>query len=147
MVDALILFYPWIKALHVIAVIALMAGFLYLPRLFVYHCEVAPGTPESDRFVRMEDRLMRIIINPALIAVWIFGLTLLFLSHAHLEAWMHAKFALVLVLSALHGVFSKWRKDFARGGPRKSQRTYRIANEIPAVLMIVIVILVVVKPF
>jgi putative membrane protein len=145
--DALFELYPWIKALHIIAVITLMAGLLYLPRLFVYHCEAQAGTPESERFKIMEARLLRIIINPSLIAVWVLGLTLLVLSGVHHELWMQVKFVLVLGLSALHGVFSKWRKDFAADRPRKSPRVYRMANEIPAVLMIVIVILVVVKPF
>lgn len=145
--EALAPFYLWIKAFHVIAVIAFMAGMLYLPRLYVRHCEVAAGTPESERFKDMEGRLLRIIINPSLIAVWVLGLMLAFISGAYHQPWMMAKFVLVVILSGVHGLFSKWRKDFANDRPRKAQRVYRIWNEVPAVLMIVIVILVIVKPF
>ena len=147
--DALNNLYPWIKAFHVIAAIAWMAGMLYLPRLFVYHCEVQPGTAESERFKIMERRLLRTIINPAMIAVWVLGITLISLpaSGGWHQGWFEAKFALVVGMSTLHGVFSKWRKDFARDQNRHSQRFYRLWNEVPAVLMIGIVILVVVKPF
>jgi putative membrane protein len=145
--EALVPYYPWLKAFHIIAVIAWMAGMLYLPRLFVYHCEVTPGTPESERFKRMELRLLQIIINPSMIAVWVFGLTLAFLGQYWAEPWMLAKFALVVVLSALHGFLSRWRRNFAKDANTRSQRFYRLMNEVPAVLMIVIVILVVVRPF
>ena len=145
--EALAPYYLWLKAFHIVAVIAWMAGMLYLPRLFVYHCEVAPGTAESERFKRMELRLLRIIINPAMIAVWIFGLWLVFLGQYWAEPWMHAKFVLVVILSALHGFLSRWRKDFAKDSNTRSQRFYRLMNEVPAVLMIAIVILVVVRPF
>lgn len=140
-------YYPWLKALHIISVIAWMAGMLYLPRLFVYHCETTPGTAESERFKRMELRLLRIIINPSMIAVWIFGLTLAFLGRYWAEPWMLIKFVLVVALSALHGFLSRWRRDFAEDANIRSQRFYRLMNEVPAVLMIAIVILVVVRPF
>lgn len=147
LMEALAPFYLWLKAFHIIAVIAWMAGMLYLPRLFVYHCEVAPGTAESERFKRMEWRLLRIIINPSMIAVWVLGLLLAFLGQFWAEPWMHLKFTLVLILSALHGFLSRWRRDFATDSNSRSQRFYRMVNEVPAVLMIAIVILVVVRPF
>jgi putative membrane protein len=142
-------FYPWIKALHIIAVIAWMAGMLYLPRLFFYHCEAAPGTADSERFKRMEARLLRIIINPSMIAVWVLGLSLAFMpaSGGPHQGWLMAKVTLVLCMSALHGVFAGWRKAFAQDRNRHSKRFYAAWNEVPAVLMIAIVILVVVKPF
>jgi len=149
MFEALNPFYLWIKAFHIIAVIAWMAGMLYLPRLFFYHCEAAPGTPDSERFKRMERRLLRIIINPAMAAVWLFGITLALTpaSGGPMQGWLMAKFVLVLALSGLHGLFSRWRKDFAFDRNRHSKRFYAAWNEVPAVLMIAIVLLVVVKPF
>jgi protoporphyrinogen IX oxidase len=142
-------FYLWVKAFHVIAVIAWMAGMLYLPRLFVYHCETAPGSAESERFKVMERKLLRMIINPAMIAVWILGLTLSFLpaTDAWHQGWFHAKFALVIAMSGVHGLFASWVKVFARDANTRPQRFYRLWNEVPTVLMVVIVILVVVKPF
>ena len=140
-------FYLWLKAFHIIAVIAWMAGMLYLPRLFVYHCDVQPGTGEYDRFVLMEKRLMRIIVNPSMIAVWVFGVLLAFAADAWSHPWLHAKLFFVIALSALHGMFSRWRRDFERSQNTRSRRFYRIVNEVPAVLMIVIVFLVVLKPF
>jgi putative membrane protein len=139
--------YPWIKALHVIAVIAWMAGMLYLPRLFYYHCDTVPGALDSERFKVMERRLIRIIINPAMIAVWALGITLALMSGAYMQGWLMAKFALVVILSGVHGLFSRWRKDFARDSNRRSKHFYAAWNEVPAVLMIGIVILAVVKPF
>jgi putative membrane protein len=149
MFEALDPFYLWIKAFHVIAVIAWMAGMLYLPRLFFYHCEAAPGTPESERFKRMERRLLQIIINPAMAAVWVLGITLALTpaSGGPMQGWLMAKFALVLALSGLHGLFSRWRKDFAVDRNRHQKHFYAAWNEVPAVLMMGIVILVVVKPF
>ena len=140
-------FYLWIKAFHIIAVIAWMVGLLYLPRLFVYHCETTPGTPESERFKVMEHKLMRGIINPSMIAVWILGLTLSFITGAWHEGWFHAKFALVIVMSAIHGFDAMTLKAFARDANTRTARFYRIWNEVPAVLMVLIVILAVVKPF
>lgn len=147
MTEALLPYYLWLKAFHIIAVIAWMAGMLYLPRLFVYHCETTPGTPEYDRFVLMERKLMRIIINPSMIAVWVLGLLLVETLQAWSAGWFHAKLALVIILSGFHGMFSRWRRDFERGENRKNQRFFRFVNEVPAVLMMLIVILVVVKPF
>lgn len=139
--------YPWIKALHVIAVIAWMAGMLYLPRLFYYHCDTIPGAIDSERFKLMERRLMRVIVNPAMIAVWALGITLALMSGAYMQVWLMAKFVLVVILSGVHGLFSRWRKDFARDSNTHSKRFYAAWNEVPAVLMIGIVILAVVKPF
>src|SRR5580765_3416051 len=149
MLDALNTFYLWIKAFHILAVIAWMAGMLYLPRLYVYHCEVQPGSSESERFKIMERRLLRGIVNPAMIGVWVLGLTLASApaSGGWGQGWLMAKITLVVGMSAVHGLFSKWRKDFANDRNRYSQRFYRIWNEVPAVLAVIIVILVVVKPF
>ena len=140
--------YLWVKALHVISIIAWMAGLLYLPRLFVYHCEAKPGSEASERFKVMERRLMRAIMNPAMIATYVFGITLLVLEPAWLsQGWMHAKLLFVLLLSAAHGMMSRWMKDFAADRNTRSQRFFRIMNEVPTLLMIGIVICVVVKPF
>jgi putative membrane protein len=142
-------FYLWIKAFHVIAVIAWMAGMLYLPRLFVYHCEALPGSPDSERFKRMERRLLRVIVNPAMIAVWILGLTLSFLpaTDAWHQNWFHLKFALVVAMSGIHGLNARWVRTFASDANAHSARFYRIWNEVPAALLVFIVILAVVKPF
>jgi putative membrane protein len=139
--------YLWLKALHIIAVIAWMAGMLYLPRLFVYHWETAPGSPESERFKVMERRLLRVIVNPSMIAVWFLGLALVFVTHAYDQGWFQVKFILVLAMSGLHGFLASARKRFERDERKYSQRFYRVINEVPAVLMVVIVILAVVKPF
>jgi putative membrane protein len=141
--------YLWIKAFHVISVIAWMAGLFYLPRLFVYHCETTPGSAESERFKVMERKLLRIIINPAMIASWVFGLTLSVLpaTDAWHQPWFHAKFALVLLMSACHGLFARWTKQFARDENTRPAKFYRMWNEAPTLLMIAIVILAVVKPF
>ncbi len=139
--------YPWVKALHVIAVIAWMAGMLYLPRLFVYHVEALPGSDKSETFKVMERRLLRAIINPAMIATWIFGLWLAWRGFAFSGGWLHAKIALVLVLSGVHGYLSASVRRFAEDRNVRPSRHWRIVNEIPTVLMIGIVILVVVKPF
>jgi protoporphyrinogen IX oxidase len=144
--------YQWIKAFHIIAVIAWMAGMLYLPRLFVYHCAAEKGSRQSEVFKVMERRLLRGIINPAMIATWTFGLWLAWHGpdspygwFAH--GWLQAKFALVLLLSGMHGLFSRWVKAFAADLNTHSQRFYRIINEVPTILMIGIVLLAVVKPF
>ncbi len=145
--DLLASLYPWIKALHIVAVIAWMAGMLYLPRLFVYHCEVEPGSAESERFKVMERRLLKGIINPAMWAVWILGILLVIALQAWGDTWMHAKFALVMVMQAVHGMYVRWQRDFSQDANRHSQRFYKWMNEAPAVLILGIVILVVVKPF
>jgi protoporphyrinogen IX oxidase len=144
--------YPWLKAFHIIAVIAWMAGMLYLPRLFVYHSVAEKGSVQSETFKVMERRLLRAIINPAMIAVWVLGLTLAWLGPDSRYGWfgygwLQAKIALVLVLSAVHGLFARWVKAFAVDSNRHSQKFYRIINEVPTLLMIAIVILAVVKPF
>ena len=139
--------YLWLKAAHVIAVIAWMAGMLYLPRLFVYHADVAPGSPQSETFKVMERRLLKAIINPAMVATWLLGLWLVWEGGFARSGWLHAKVALVLVLSALHGLFARWVKDFAADRNTRSAKFYRIVNEIPTLIMIAVVILVIVKPF
>ncbi len=141
--------YPWTKALHIISMVAWMAGMFYLPRLYVYHCETRPGSAESERFKVMERRLLRQIVNPAMIATWTFGI-LLVLTPGVLDwsaGWWHVKLAAVIVMSALHGEYSRWRKDFLHDRNRRSARFYRIANEIPTLLLALIVIMVVVRPF
>ena len=139
--------YEWIKALHVIAVISWMAGMLYLPRLFVYHCEAEVGSKQSETFKVMERRLLKAIVNPAMIITWLAGLYLAWAGHWYLSPWLHIKFLLVLMMSAIHGFFARWVKAFASDRNRHSQKFYRIINELPTVLMIAIVIMVIVKPF
>ncbi len=139
--------YLWIKALHVMAIIAWMAGLLYLPRLFVYHCDAESGSKQSETFKVMERRLLRIIMTPAMALAWVLGLWLAW-SGGHVTApWFLAKLALVLALSAVHGYFTGAVRRFGEDRNDKLQRHWRIWNEAPAVLMILIVILVVVKPF
>jgi protoporphyrinogen IX oxidase len=139
----------WLKAFHVIAVIAWMAGLLYLPRLYVYHCGVRPGSLASEQFKVMERRLLRGIMTPAMIAAWTFGILLVLTpgAIAWSAGWWHVKLACVLALSGLHGAFSAWRRHFLHDRNRRSARFYRIANELPTLLMIVIVIMVIVQPF
>jgi putative membrane protein len=139
--------YLWIKAIHVIAVISWMAGMLYLPRLFVYHCEAPQGSQQSETFKVMERRLLTAIINPAMVVTWALGLWLAWDGGFLSDAWLHAKLALVVVMSGMHGFFARWVRDFAADRNTRSQRFYRIVNEAPTVLMILIVILVIVKPF
>lgn len=139
--------YEWIKALHVIAVISWMAGMLYLPRLFVYHCDAPPGSAQSETFKVMEWRLLKVIINPAMIVTWLAGIWLIWQGGWISSGWLHGKLALVIALSAVHGLFSRWVKDFAADRNTRSQKFYRIINEVPTILMIGIVILVIVKPF
>jgi putative membrane protein len=139
--------YEWVKAFHVIAIIAWMAGMLYLPRLFVYHCEAEAGSKQSETFKVMERRLLKAIINPAMVASWVLGIWLVWLGGWYASGWFHAKLVLVLGLSALHGYLVRWVRDFAADKNQNSQKFYRIINEVPTVLMIGIVVLVVVKPF
>jgi protoporphyrinogen IX oxidase len=142
------MFLAYIKAFHIIAVIAWMAGLLYLPRLFVYHAASETGSAQAETFKIMERRLLRFITTPAMVAAWIFGLILAFsvVDWAH-AGWFHAKLLLVLILSGFTGVLAKWTREFAADRNTRSQRFYRIANEVPTLLMIAIVILAVVKPF
>jgi putative membrane protein len=138
---------PWFLAFHIIVVIAWMAGMLYLPRLFAYHTETVPGAVDSERFKRMETRLLKAIMNPSMIAVWILGPLLAWLTGAYLDTWLHIKFALVLVLSGMHGLNVKLWREFQQDKRDRSARYYKIINEVPAVLMVLIVILVKVQPF
>jgi putative membrane protein len=141
--------YPWLKAFHLVAVIAWMAGMLYLPRLFVYHAGVAVGSAQSETFKVMERKLLKIIINPAMVATFLLGLALL--GTPGLVDWgrgyMWFKLALVLGLAAYHGLCTRWLKAFAADRNTRSERFYRRVNEIPAVLMLLIVVLIVVRPF
>ena len=139
--------YTWLKALHVISVIAWMAGMLYLPRLYVYHCAAKPGSEQSETFKVMERRLLRAIINPAMGAAWIFGLSMAWLGDLWGQPWFQAKFALVIGMSIVHALFSRWRRAFAADSNRHSARFYRFWNEVPTLIMIGVVILVIVKPF
>jgi putative membrane protein len=140
--------YLYIKALHIIAIIVWMAGLFYLPRLYVYHVDAAPGSEMSETFKVMEQRLLRIIMNPALIASWVLGLILMF-GYVDLATagWLHAKLLLVVVMSGFHGYLAKCRKDFAADRNSRSARHYRLINEIPTLLLIFIVFLAVLKPF
>jgi putative membrane protein len=148
-VDFFARLYPWTKAVHIMAVIAWMVGLLYLPRLFVYHCEAAPGSEASERFKVMEARLYRQIMLPAMLTTFLFGIILLLtpgLVDWH-HGWMHVKLLAVLCLAGFHGAMGRWRRDFLHDRNTKKQRFFRIANEVPTVLMIVAVIMVVVQPF
>jgi putative membrane protein len=140
--------YPWVKALHIISVISWMAGMLYLPRLFIYHCDADVGSEKSETFKIMERRLLRAIINPAMIASFLFGGALLVTPGVIDWAswWIYVKLTLILVLFGMHVLFARWRKNFEADENTLSTTTFRIANEAPTVLMIAIVIMVVVKP-
>ncbi len=139
--------YYWVKALHIISVIAWMAGMLYLPRLYVYHCEAEAGSKQSETFKVMERRLLRAITNPAMIASWLFGLLLVVHLEAWTEPWFHAKLTLLLGMQVIHAALSRWRRHFEQDDNRHSGVFYRYMNEVPTLLMIGIVIFVVVKPF
>lgn len=139
--------YDWIKAFHIVAVIAWMAGMLYLPRLFVYHCAAPAGSPQSETFKVMERRLLKAIVNPAMAATWILGFTLVWLGDWHKAHWFQAKFVLVIVLSALHGMFVRHWRAFAEDRNNHSAKYFRIINEVVTLLMIAIVVLATVKPF
>ena len=139
--------YLWVKAIHVIAIISWMAGMLYLPRLFVYHSGTPVGSAQSETFKIMEQRLLTLITTPAMVIAWVLGLWLAWKSGYWAAPWLHAKVALVLALSGLHGYLSAATRAFREDRNTKPARHWRIVNEIPAVLMVAIVILVVVKPF
>ena len=141
--------YPWIKSVHVIAIIAWMAGLLYLPRLYVYHSTATVGSELSETFKVMERRLLRAIMNPAMILSWVLGLAMLATPGAISMAsgWVHLKLLMVVGLTAMHMAMSAWRKSFERDERRHSTRFYRYMNEVPTVMMIVIVLMVVAKPF
>ena len=138
----------WVKALHVISVIAWMAGMLYLPRLFVYHSVAEIGSDKAETFKVMERRLLKGIMTPAMIASWVFGLWMIFAGLVDpMAPWLHLKLVMVLLLSACHGILAKYTRLFATDKNTKPQKFFRIINEVPTVLMIVIVIAVIVKPF
>lgn len=142
--------FMWLKALHIIAVISWMAGMLYLPRLFVYHTQVAVGSEASELFKVMERRLLRYIINPAMIATWVLGISLAITIHAFQPGnghWLHAKLGLVILMQVAHVVMARCRRQFAEDRNTHSARFYRLLNEVPTVLMILIVLIVVLKPF
>lgn len=139
--------YLTVKALHIMAVIAWMAGLFYLPRLFVYHAESKPGSDKSETFKIMEQRLLRAIMNPAMILVWLLGGWLAYESEAWREGWFHVKFLFVSILTIYHHYLGRWRRAFDLDQNEKSARFFRIANEVPTVLMVAIVFLVVLRPF
>jgi putative membrane protein len=137
----------WLKSLHVIAVITWFAGLFYLPRLYVYHAAAAPGSELSSTLKIMERRLLRFIMDPAMVVVWVTGPWLAWWQGVYMDGWLHAKFALVLALTWFHHDLGRWRKAFAEDRNTRSARFYRIANEVPTLLLVGIVILVIVKPF
>jgi putative membrane protein len=139
--------YPWFKALHVIAIIAWMAGMLYLPRLFVYHAVAPVGSEVSEQFKVMERRLLRYIMNPAMTVSWVVGLWMAWSIFEMKGGWLHGKLLAVVLLSGVHGYYSAAVRAFAEDRNSKPQRHWRIMNEVPTLLMIVIVVLVIVKPF
>lgn len=147
---ALMEHYALLKALHLIAMVAWMAGMLYLPRLFVYHCGVKPKSEASEMLKTMERRLLRVIMNPAMIATFVFGILLIIatgLGGPGTGKWIHAKIVLVLLMAGVHGILSRRRKDFEKDANTKSAKYFRILNEVPTALMIVIILLAVLKPF
>ncbi len=139
--------YDWVKVFHIVSVISWMAGLLYLPRLLIYHFDSEVGSEQSETFKIMERRLLKTIMTPAMIASWIFGLWLAYLISAHVEGWFITKFFLVILLSAMHMFQARWVREFSGDQRRRSAKFYRIANEGPTFLMILIVILAIVKPF
>ncbi len=139
--------YLYLKSLHIIAVISWMAGMLYLPRLFVYHCDAPSGSAQSETFKVMERRLLKFIMLPAMIVSWLAGLGLVLTGDWISASWFHAKFTAVIALSLMHGLLSHWGSEFASDRNRHTQKFFRIINEIPTLLMIAIVILATVKPF
>ncbi|MEK9899682.1 MAG: protoporphyrinogen oxidase HemJ [Rhodospirillaceae bacterium] len=147
--DFLATAYPWIKSLHVISVIAWMAGLLYLPRLFVYHADAETGSDKSETFKVMERRLLRAIMNPAMIATFVFG-GLLLATPGGIDwsaAWIWVKLAAVAALTVAHHVFARWFQDFRDDANTRPAKTYRLANEVPTALMIVIVVMIIARPF
>ncbi|MGH1378462.1 MAG: protoporphyrinogen oxidase HemJ [Alphaproteobacteria bacterium] len=149
MVDLLSVHYDWIRAGHIIAMVSWMAGMLYLPRLFVYHVNAPKGSDMSETFKIMERRLLKIIINPAMILTWIFGCIMLYVQWEYFKTlpWMHAKLLFVVLMTGVHHVYIKYVKLFAADENTKSTKYFRILNEVPTVLMIFIVILAVAEPF
>ena len=145
---ALLEIYPWIKALHLIFVVAWMAGMMYLPRLFVYHTEAKPGGEAVETFIKMERRLLRGIINPSMIMVWLLGLTMVYANPALMSAhWFWVKFACAVGISGVHGYYAWARRKLEKGERPRSSVFWRIMNEAPFLLFIVIAIMVIVRPF
>lgn len=139
--------YDWVKAFHVIAIIAWMAAMLYLPRLFVYHAVTEIGTEKSETFKVMERRLLRAIMNPSMVVSWVLGLWLAYTGFGFSGGWLHAKLLMVTLMSAVHGYLAMAVRAFAEDRNRRTQRHWRIMNEVPTLLMIATVIFVIVKPF
>ncbi len=139
--------YLWLKALHIIAVISWMAGMLYLPRLFVYHTAATPGSEQSETFKVMERRLLKFIMTPAMIVTWLVGIVLVLETSAFAAGWFQVKFALVLAMTVMHALMTQWVRNFSLDRNRRTAKFYRIVNEIPTILMILIVLLATVKPF
>ncbi|RCK49103.1 MULTISPECIES: protoporphyrinogen oxidase HemJ [Thalassospira] len=139
--------YSIVKSLHVISVIAWMAGLLYLPRLYVYHCEVEPGSEASEKFKIMERRLLRAIMNPAMIASWVFGGYLIHVAGVMSDGWFHVKLLCVVLMTIAHMMLARYRRAFEADANTKSQKFYRIFNEVPTVLMIIVVFMVIGRPF
>jgi putative membrane protein len=137
----------WIKALHVVAVISWMAGLLYMPRLFIYHTDAKPGSETSETFKVMEQRLLKVIMRPAMMITWALGLYLAWNVYRFQGGWLHAKILAVILLTGVHLHYAQAVNSFAKDGVRRTARYWRLMNEVPTVLMIVIVILVIVKPF
>jgi putative membrane protein len=139
--------YLWVKALHIVAVIAWMAGMLYLPRLFVYHAAARVGSDQSETFKTMERRLLNFIMMPAMAVTWIAGIALVLLGQWFSAGWFLAKFVLVIAMTIVHGLFAHWVNEFRYDRNSHSQKFFRIVNEIPTIMLIVIVILATIKPF
>jgi protoporphyrinogen IX oxidase len=138
---------PWIKALHVVAVMSWMAGQLYLPRLMVYHVDAVVGSVQSETFKVMERRLLKAIMTPAMIVAWITGLWLAWHQFGFRGGWLHAKLLAVVLMTVSHGTQARWVREFASDANTRPGRFYRMMNEVPTVLMLIIVALVIVKPF
>jgi putative membrane protein len=145
--DALNLLYPWLKAAHLIFVIFWMAGLFMLPRFFVYHQECDVGSAEDHKWIERERRLLRIILNPAMIIVWLLGLILMYQISAYKEGWFHVKLLIVLALSGYHGWMGNYAKKLAAGERLMSDKALRLANEVPGIAAAITVIMVIVKPF
>jgi len=149
MQEFLSIYFEWLRAFHIISVIAWMAGMLYLPRLFVYHSKAEIGSEMSETFKIMERRLFKIIMNPAMIAAWIFGSLMLYANWDlyKISGWLHAKLLFVFLMTGIHHLYIKYLKSFAADKNEKSEKFYRILNEVPTIIMFIIVILAVVQPF
>ena len=147
MQDALAMTYLWLKAGHIIFVIFWMAGLFMLPRYFVYHQEAEPGSPEEAKWIDRENKLLKIILTPSIIVVWVLGLALIQTLNLWTAGWLHAKLAFVLLLSAYHGYLAGYHKKLARGERALTGKQLRLFNEVPGIAATIIVILVIVRPF